>query len=169
MNEDVNEMEPGCDISPAWEGKPVETDEKEVTVNSDRKAVSSDGKDDFVTQLLQDFIAPTAKKKELYVSEKHPFEEMKYVGFKSGVRPLDPLSKRKFMTNIIDRCVEDGDFRSTLPSKATLNTPANVRKRARNVKVSLGISETTYKGKFHISTAIPQTPLNSQYGTAVKS
>ena len=62
MNEDVNEMEPGCDISPAWEGKPVETDEKEVTVNSD-------GKNDLVTQLPQDFIAPTAKKKGLYVSE----------------------------------------------------------------------------------------------------
>ena len=45
MNEDVNEMEPGCDIPPASEGKPAETDENEVTVNSDRKAVSSDGKD----------------------------------------------------------------------------------------------------------------------------
>ena len=62
MKEDVNEMEPGCDIAPALEGKAVETDEKEVTVNSD-------GKNDLVTQLPQDFIAPTAKKKELYVSE----------------------------------------------------------------------------------------------------
>ena len=53
--EDVNEMEPVCEIAPA------ETDEKEVSVISDRK-VSSDGKNDLVSQLPQDFIAPTAKK-----------------------------------------------------------------------------------------------------------
>ena len=87
MNEDVNEMEPACDIVPASERKSIETDEKEVTVNSDRKAVSSDGKD-LVTQLPQDFIASTTKKKEcykeLYISEKHPFAKLKYGGFKSG-------------------------------------------------------------------------------------
>ena len=61
MNEDVNEMEPGCEIAPA------ETDEKEVSVISDRKSVSSDGKDDLVSQLPQDFIAPTAKKMDLHI------------------------------------------------------------------------------------------------------
>ena len=88
MNEDVNEMEPGCEIAPA------ETDEKEVSVTSDRKAVSSDGKDDLVSQLPQDFIAPTAKKKELYVPEKCQLK-IKYGGFKHGEKPQGPLSKRR--------------------------------------------------------------------------
>ena len=54
MNEDINEMEPVCEIAPA------ETDEKEVSIISDRKAVSSDGENDLVSQLPQNFIAPTA-------------------------------------------------------------------------------------------------------------
>ena len=54
MIEDINEMEPVCEIAPA-------TDEKEISVISDRKDVSSDGKDDIVSQFPQDFIAPTAK------------------------------------------------------------------------------------------------------------
>ena len=69
MNEDVNEMESGCDIAPASEEKSAETDEKEVAINSDRISISSDRKDDdLVTQLPQDFIAPTANKKEFYGS-----------------------------------------------------------------------------------------------------
>ena len=84
MNEDVNEMEPGCEIAPA------ETDEKEVSVISERKSVSSDGKDDLVSQLPQDFIAPTANKKD-YVPEKCQLK-MKYRGFKHGVKPQGPLS-----------------------------------------------------------------------------
>merc|ERR1711923_398841 len=44
MTEDVDEMESASEITPA------ETDEKEVSVISDRKAVSSDGKDDLVSQ-----------------------------------------------------------------------------------------------------------------------
>ena len=71
----------------ASEGKSAETDEKEVTVNSDRKIFSCDGKDDLVTQLPRDFIASAAKKRELYVSEKHPVPKMKYGGFKHGVKP----------------------------------------------------------------------------------
>merc|ERR1711923_499494 len=59
MTEDVDEMEPASEITPA------ETDEKEVSVISDRKTVSSDGKDDLVSQLPQDFIGPTVKTMDL--------------------------------------------------------------------------------------------------------
>ena len=95
MNEDANEMEPACEITPA------ETDEKEVSVISDRKAVSSDGKDDLVSQFPLDFIAPTAKKKELYVPEKCQLK-MKYGGFKHGVKPQGPLSKRKMWSAVMN-------------------------------------------------------------------
>ena len=56
-----------------------------------------------------------------------------------------------------------------LLSKATLHTLAIVRKMATDVEDSLHTSETTYKGKYHISTAIQLTPLNPQYGTATKN
>ena len=91
MNEDVNEMEPGCEIAPA------ETDEKEVSVISDRKAVSSDGKDDLVSQLPQDFIGPTAKKIELHIPEEYQLK-MKNGGFRHGVKPQGPLSKRRLLS-----------------------------------------------------------------------
>ena len=65
MIEDVNEMEPVCEIAPA------ETDEKEVSVISDRKTVSSDGKDDLVSQLPQDFIGPTFKTMDLRIPEEY--------------------------------------------------------------------------------------------------
>ena len=87
MTEDVDEMESASEITPA------ETDEKEVSVISDRKAVSSDGKDDLVSQLPQDFIGPTAKKIELHIPEEYQLK-MKNGGFRYGVKPRGPLSKR---------------------------------------------------------------------------
>ena len=68
QNEEVNEIEPGYDIAYTSQGKSVETDD----VNSDGKAISCNWKDNLVTELSQDFNALTAKKKECYVSEKHP-------------------------------------------------------------------------------------------------
>ena len=88
MSEDVNEMEPGCEIALA------ETDEREVI--SDRKAVS-DGKDDLVSQLPQDFIGPTAKKIELHIPEEYQLK-MKNGGFRHGVKPQGPLSKRRLLS-----------------------------------------------------------------------
>ena len=60
-----------CLKLPVSEIASAETDEKEVSVISDRKAVSSDGKDDLVSQLPQDFIAPTAKKMILHIPEEY--------------------------------------------------------------------------------------------------
>ena len=88
MSEDVNEMEPGCEIALA------ETDEREVI--SDRKAVS-DGKDDLVSQLPQDFIGPTTKKMDLHIPEEYQLK-MKNGGFRHGVKPQGPLSKRKLLS-----------------------------------------------------------------------
>ena len=84
MTEDVDEMEPASEITPA------ETDEKEVSVISDRKAVSSDGKDDLVSQLPQDFIAPNAKKKKLDIPEVYQLKT-KNEGFRFGVKPQRAL------------------------------------------------------------------------------
>ena len=74
---------------------------KRKSAISDRKAVSSDGKDDLVSQFPLDFIAPTAKKKELYVPEKCQLK-MKYGGFKHGVKPQGPLSKRKMWSAVMN-------------------------------------------------------------------
>ena len=65
MSEDVNEMEPGCEIALA------ETDEREVIS-------VSDGKDDLVSQLPQDFIGPTAKKMDLHIPEEYQGSKVYY-------------------------------------------------------------------------------------------
>ena len=88
MSEDVDGMEPGCEFALA------ETDEREVI--SDRKAVS-DGKDDLVSQLPQDFIGPTAKKMDLHIPEEYQLK-MKNGGFRHGVKPQGPLSKRRLLS-----------------------------------------------------------------------
>ena len=53
---------------------------------------------------------------------------------KSGVRPLGPLSKRKLMTDI-DKCVEDGDFKSTFSKSPILHLKKDRNHRNRYIRV----------------------------------
>ena len=102
-------MEPGCEIALAG------SDEKEVSVISDRKAVSSDGKDDLVSQLPQDFIGPTAKKMDFNIPEKYQLK-MKNGGFRYGVKPRGPLSKRRLLSanrRSKNACEEKDQLRSS--------------------------------------------------------
>ena len=119
MSEDINQMEPGCEIALA------ESDEKEVSVISDRKTVSSDGKDDLVSQLPQDFIGPTVKTMDLRIPEEYQLK-MKNGGFRYGVKPQGPLSKRRLLyanRSSKNACEKKDQLRSS---------PISQRKRGHN-------------------------------------
>ena len=62
----------------------------------------------------------------------------------SGVRPLGPSSNRKFMTNVVDTCVNDSDYRSNFYRSPSFALKKDRNHLNRNINGGVAIKEIPY-------------------------